>query len=454
MKLKSKKSALILSCASLIVCFAMLVGSTFAWFTDTATASVNTIQSGKLDVALEMKNASGAWVDAEGETLEFKKAAGAPTDEKILWEPGCTYELPELRVVNNGNLALKFSLSVNGVNGSSKLLEAIEWTMSAYDGMLSFPDLNSSVTKLLPGRSWEFKLSAHMKEEAGNEYQDLSIQSIGITVTATQDTVEYDSNDNQYDADAEYPNVVTLTQADIATTSFNKSNTTYYFSGNFDNLTVTRENSTSNVAFIAMSDATFNGDVLIQYHAGDRDTALAESSSLTIKGFKVNGNLTIGSRDKNVVIEGNTAKQIKLQMHDVASNMQVSKNVMNGSAKYGFWLDPFVTDYNLTVTGNTFENVVSHAIAVQGNAGTDAVTAAKTITVSGNTFESYGTNGETGRAAFKIWEDTKLAPNNTDPINAAAKALAESVKANNTFADDLADNCVVADFYGQTVAFN
>ena len=41
-----------------------------------------------------------------------------------------------------------------------------------------------------------------MKKEAGNEYQGLSIDGIGITVVATQYTYEYDSKDNTYDADA------------------------------------------------------------------------------------------------------------------------------------------------------------------------------------------------------------------------------------------------------------
>ena len=105
-------------------------------------------------------------------------------------------------------------------------------------------------------------------------------------------------------------------------------------------------------------------------------------------------------------------------------------------------------------TGNTFTNVLSHAVSVQGCGDGSAVTAAKSITVTGNTFTSYGANGKTDRAAFKIWGDTKLAPNDTDPLNDAAKALAKTVKENNSFATDLGENCVVADFYGKTVAFN
>lgn len=54
-----------------------------------------------------------------------------------------------------------------------------------------------------------FTIKGHMKKEAGNEYQGLSIDGIGITVCATQDTVENDSFNNTYDKDAEYPIPVT-----------------------------------------------------------------------------------------------------------------------------------------------------------------------------------------------------------------------------------------------------
>ena len=59
---------------SLVLCFAMLLGTTFAWFTDNASTAVNKIQAGTLDVALEMKDASGNWVNAEGQTLSWVKA--------------------------------------------------------------------------------------------------------------------------------------------------------------------------------------------------------------------------------------------------------------------------------------------------------------------------------------------------------------------------------------------
>ncbi len=193
---KSTKRALLGSVMAMVLCLAMLVGATFAWFTDTASTGVNKIQAGKLDVALEMKDASGNWVSAEGKTLDFVKAADAK-GEAILWEPGCTYTLPELRVVNNGNLALKYKVIITGIQGSAKLNEAIEWTIG---------DVAMGAEQhLAAGESNAFTIKGHMKESAGNEYMNESIDGIAITVVATQDTVESDSFDKDYDAGAEYP---------------------------------------------------------------------------------------------------------------------------------------------------------------------------------------------------------------------------------------------------------
>ena len=192
---KSLKRALLSSAFSLIICVAMLIGTTFAWFTDTASTAVNKIQAGNLKVDLEMQKPDGSWVSAKGETLEFKKAADAPADEKVLWEPGCTYELPKLRVINKGNLALKYTVEITGINGDAKLNDAIDWTI---DGIT----LGNTFTGLAVGANSEFTIKGTMKTTVGNEYQGLSINGVGITVFATQDTVESDSYNNQYDKDA------------------------------------------------------------------------------------------------------------------------------------------------------------------------------------------------------------------------------------------------------------
>lgn len=160
---KSAKRAFVSSAIAVLLCVVMLIGTTFAWFTDTAKTGVNKIQSGTLDIELQMKDKDGNWVNAEGKTLDFRKSADAPEGEAVLWEPGCTYELPELRVVNKGNLALVYKIVVSGINGDEKLLEAIEFT-----GLDNLEDEGH----LLPGEdaSVAIKIKGHMKEDAGNEY--------------------------------------------------------------------------------------------------------------------------------------------------------------------------------------------------------------------------------------------------------------------------------------------
>ena len=187
-KTKSTKRALLLSALSLLMCVSMLIGSTFAWFTDSVTSAGNTIQSGTLKVDL---------VDAQDNSLEGKVLEFVDQDDNDLWEPGCTYKLQEVYVKNMGTLALKYEIAINGITGDAKLLEAIEWTVTVDGVETELADLNG---KLGAGeKSKAIVLSGHMKEEAGNEYQGLSVDGISISVFATQDTVEKDSFDEMYD---------------------------------------------------------------------------------------------------------------------------------------------------------------------------------------------------------------------------------------------------------------
>ena len=144
---------------------------------------------------------------AEGKTLTFKTQDNRAAD-KILWEPGCTYELPKLRVVNKGNLAFKYKVIISGVNGNAKLLEAIDFTVNGealadWDGILLPAGKTATTGNEVVGKTDLITISGTMKKEAGNEYQGLSIDGIGITVVASQYTYEYDSNDNTYDANAD-----------------------------------------------------------------------------------------------------------------------------------------------------------------------------------------------------------------------------------------------------------
>ena len=104
MSKKSTKRALLSSVFALVLCVAMLLGSTFAWFTDTASTGVNKIQAGNLDVKLMYSTDMREWKEATADTPLFNDSA--------LWEPGHT-ELVYLKVVNAGSLALKYDVTTN-----------------------------------------------------------------------------------------------------------------------------------------------------------------------------------------------------------------------------------------------------------------------------------------------------------------------------------------------------
>ena len=208
---RATKRALLTSVTALVMCVVMLAGTTFAWFTDTASTGVNKIQAGNLDVALEMNTGtkeSPNWENAEGKTLQFKTADGRT--DNILWEPGCRYQLPELRVVNKGNLALKYMIKVTGIDGSAKLNKVIDWTItdSATDDdiVAVATDTSPAEYKLLKANDAHIlTIKGEMDKNAGNEYQGLSIDGVSVTVYATQMTAEFDSFDDQYDKNAQYP---------------------------------------------------------------------------------------------------------------------------------------------------------------------------------------------------------------------------------------------------------
>lgn len=166
--------------------------------------NVDKIQAGALDVQLLDEQGN----TIEGQTLSWKKAAGHE-NEAVLWEPGCTYELQPIVIKNAGNLALKYKIVISGIQGDAALNNAIEWTITNTSTVTAL-DADHA---LAAGASDTLTIKGHMREDAGNEYQGLSIDGIGITVVATQYTYESDSNNNQYDVNAEYP---VISNADFA----------------------------------------------------------------------------------------------------------------------------------------------------------------------------------------------------------------------------------------------
>ena len=213
----NSKKALLSSAFALVLSVAMLIGTTFAWFTDTASTGVNKIVSGNLKVDIIGENS-----DSHIEKLNFKKAAAtdAEAGAAILWEPGCRYLTEGFRIANKGNLALKWKAQVNmnniingKVEGSTiakdgkSLLDVIDfYVVTSTDENAEAVAIENFVGNLKKTETSEvYYIKGVMQTTTGNDYQDLTLDGITVTVIATQDTVENDSFDNQYDKDAKYP---------------------------------------------------------------------------------------------------------------------------------------------------------------------------------------------------------------------------------------------------------
>ena len=250
MKKGTTKKALLASVLALILCMTMLIGTTYAWFTDTAASAGNVIKSGTLDVELSWaEDPNGTWTDA----------SASPIFNYELWEPGYT-QIRYVRIANVGNLALKYQLNVVPTGTVSTtpegktladVLDVYYLDVAKAEDLPTFADRSEfpgTELKKVPGTLADVVtatnvkgvllpegktktgfysgevyvvLALHMQEEAGNEYQNLAIGDTGFTVNllATQYTYEEDSFDDQYDAmsDSDPLPGASLTNLDPAT---------------------------------------------------------------------------------------------------------------------------------------------------------------------------------------------------------------------------------------------
>ena len=226
----STKKALVASLLSLVLCFSMLIGTTFAWFTDSVTSANNIIMSGNLDVELYYQlEGETTWTKVTETTNVFK--------EDTLWEPGHT-EVVKLKVVNEGSLALKYNLGVNVASEVGSVnVNDVEFKLSDFikfgivDGAQSYTRdqaiaaaeaagatalktaYNSSTTALDAKNDTDsdekiVTMVVYMPTTVGNEANPAKgaatpTINLGINLFATQQTAESDSFDNQYDAGAE-----------------------------------------------------------------------------------------------------------------------------------------------------------------------------------------------------------------------------------------------------------
>lgn len=232
----SVRRSLIVSATALVLTVALLIGTTFAWFTDSVSSKANTISTGRLNVELQYKKTDGQFFKVTDSTSVFK--------DNDLWEPGHV-EYAVLKVVNKGTLAFKYKLSMNiaSETAGKRIADDAEFKLSNYlkyavvDG-----DLSADATQDAAGRNAilakagegttlsdmvtgakEGNLTATgsdnstqtvtvvvwMPTTVGNEAnhngKDIPEIQLGVNLVATQDTVENDSFGNTYDENATYP---------------------------------------------------------------------------------------------------------------------------------------------------------------------------------------------------------------------------------------------------------
>ncbi len=196
-----------------------VTGGTIAWFTDSVESKSNKIEAGNLDIDLYMYNGTtGQYEEITDKSAPIFGGAASLVAQNnnadTLWEPGKT-QVAYLKLVNNGNLALKYNVSLNVLSETNNLSQAMlyaitpnaqngsvtAWNAANAQAVVTGEQKVSGEVSMGVDAEHYFALSIHMDEEAGNEYQGGTAE-FDITVYATQDTVEHDSFDNKYDAGA------------------------------------------------------------------------------------------------------------------------------------------------------------------------------------------------------------------------------------------------------------
>ncbi len=195
---KNTKRALFTSVLSMLLCVSMLLGSTFAWFTDTASTNVSTITAGNLDIQL---------LDADGNTLEGQTLELAGDNVSKYIEPNGTYEFETITIKNGGNVNLKYKVVITGISGDAELLKVLTWEIIVNGQAGTSASLDNYEGTLTAGESHTLKIRFTMDKDAGNEYMNKTLSGVAINVTATQATGDNDSFQDDYDKLAEYPTV-------------------------------------------------------------------------------------------------------------------------------------------------------------------------------------------------------------------------------------------------------
>ena len=405
---KTTKRALFSSVVALLLCFAMLMGTTMAWFTDSVSNGVNKIQSGNLDVKLlhQTYGYSSEYEEVTETTTLFLNVDGQP----LLWEPGAG-AAEDFWIRNEGSLALKYQFKVEFANATATpegktLADILEIDMIAFSGNYTDPQflpydsvkIDGGFVEgyLLPGENIRFFTTINwFPSDIDNDFNVVGGLDIdlGVSLVATQYTYEKDAEGDQYDVDAEYPVIVSdaasleaalnssepayikLTDAfndpiefsaDIAnkTIDADGKNVAFKFTGNLENVVVTGIVDTSDeVPAVTVTSAT-TGEIII------RNSVLNSGAAAPYGAIAGNG----ASKDLSVTVE----------------NCQL----VSGGDKYG----AYITNGNDFVFKNcTFTGFKSWAILING-------TVTGNIVVDGCTFEDCAGILKAGVSGGADWQ--------------------------------------------------
>ena len=421
---KQTKRALLTSVMALVMCVVMLVGTTFAWFTDTATTSVNKIEAGNLDVQMQVKNANNEWVGAEKTPLTWVKHEKGSSQE-ILWEPGASYDLTTFRIANVGNLNLKYKVIISGATGYTKLLDVIDFSgkiVGADNSVtnLSSVSMNSTTPVILDrvlaaGEADTITLNGTMQTSANNDYMGKEVNDITIAVYATQATGEYDSTTDQYDKNAQYPEV-----------SYAMVSTQGELNDALTNPTDANGNPTKDVAVEMPANSAFTLDNDIVNESNNN----GKSRNVTFIGD--------GSQTVDVVTKAvNAAEGNEMNYQRGSSFAFQNVTVQGGTTSYGGIVCNELTFEDCTIKGKltlygkatfincTFENDMADQYSIWTWGGTDVTFEGCTFNTNGKAILLYGgatasnptnlvvnncifndrNNGTAGKAAIEIGND-------------------------------------------------
>lgn len=192
--MKAVKRSIILCALSLALCVALLVGSTFAWFSDSITNSGNTITAGNLTAQWSYR------------TLNDDTAAYEPVSEELalfsadtVWQPGEPHGYV-FKVENTGSVDFEWELTIDLADTAGESQNNLTDVLVVYvDGVKSevgFTDgdvvingtlaaTDGETTAETDETSCEFSLAFAIPEDAGNDYQNSSV-SFSLTLSARQ----------------------------------------------------------------------------------------------------------------------------------------------------------------------------------------------------------------------------------------------------------------------------